>query len=112
MTEFINEQWDMILLVLGNLLVILRMLSTLKGQVKKTSADSIALFNQVKSEISKADKDVITLSKGMDIILDFIESESLMRSVSQVVPEEYKDKYKQIKEHSEEIHKAIKELSA
>ena len=110
MSELLNEYWQQIMIVLGNLLIIFKMLNTLKVRVKDTANDSLKLFNKVSEDVNNADLDVRKLSEGVDVILDYIEMEGDLKQISKVIPDEYKEKYEAIKNKSLRIHEEIRKL--
>lgn len=103
MGEIVLSYLDQIILISGNLLVILKMISTLKSNVKAT-------LTQVRKDFSVLKQENITLAHALDKVLEYIEMESDLKGMHKLIPQEVKDKYVELKTSTLEVHNEVKRL--
>lgn len=110
MGEFFNEYLDIILTISGTLVVILGMLNKLKTQVQGLVNKAKDDYSNLQAQLKVEHDNNITLKKGIEKLLEYVEMESELKQLSKIVPQDTKDKYSDLKLSALEVHEEIKKL--
>lgn len=107
MVELFEQYWEVILGISANLLIILKMLGTLKSKVDRASNDTKKLVIMLKNDLKGLHEDNVKQKEISNILLKFIEDETDLKQINKLIPQELKDDYKKIKEEALKLHSEV-----